>query len=99
MLEKFEYKTVSAECGEAWDALVELELKRLGEEGWEVFHVTERRTSLVATVHLKAYLKRRAIPVDFVVIKGVEVTGDPLRDAMQSSIAAQIEGGGYPRVD
>jgi len=79
MPDKFEYMTVSAECGEAWDALIEIELKRLGEQGWEVFHVTERKTSLVATVHLKAYLKRRVIPVDVFVING---NAEPIKDAM-----------------
>lgn len=96
MVEKWEYMTVDAECGEAWDALVELELKQLGEQGWEVFHVTERRTALVATVHLKAYLKRRVIPVDVFVING---NAEPIGDAMRASIAAQIEGGGSQRVD
>lgn len=96
MQEKFEYKTVSADCGEDWDDLVELELKQLGEQGWEVFHVTERKTALVSTVNLKAYLKRRVIPVDVFVING---NAEPIKDAMRASIAAQIEGGVNQRVD
>lgn len=95
--------TVSAECGEAWDALVELELKRLGGEGWEVFHVTERKTALVSTVHLKAYLKRRTFACDIIAYNGSVTTikqdCEATRNAMQSSIASQIEGGVHQRVD
>jgi hypothetical protein len=59
---KWEYRVEGCGVDMFWDALLELHLKELGEQGWEVFHVTERKSDSghPNEVHLKAYLKRQA---------------------------------------
>lgn len=94
MVEKWEYMTVGEDCGEYWDALTELNLKSLGEEGWEVFHVTERKSETPGMVFLKAYLKRRVIGAEIIAYNGTAIS-----HPMQTSIADQIEGGVHQRVD
>ena len=46
--------------GQYWDEFLELSLKRLGEEGWELLHITERRNHPFSQdVSLKGYFKRQ----------------------------------------
>jgi hypothetical protein len=76
------------DVGKYYDELFELWLKPAGDAGWELIHISERPGDTSDTLHLKAYFKRPAA-----VLKSTNTGG------MTSSIAAQIEGGGYPRTD
>ena len=85
----WEYKVVGCEVGKYYDELLEFRLKPAGEAGWELVHISERPGTNDEVKHLKAYFKRPAAHIESL---------QP-RDSMASSIAAQIEGGGYPRTD
>lgn len=47
------------DVGPHWDSFIELVCERLGREGWELVHVTERKRPDSEEVHLKGYFKRR----------------------------------------
>ena len=59
MNELWEYKVESVDVGRYNDAMLELHLRPLGDQGWEVVHITERKNWCRDGVHLKAYFKRR----------------------------------------
>lgn len=54
----WEYLVAECEAGRYWDAFYEMHLKHLGEQGWELVHVTERPVDN-EVVSLKGYFKRR----------------------------------------
>ena len=64
MIEAWEYTTAECTTGQYWDAFLELHLKRLGAEGWELVHVTERKDCGVGDVSLKGYFKRPVVPLE-----------------------------------
>ena len=60
MNELWEYKVEAVEVGRYYyDAMLELHLRPLGDQGWELVHITERKNFGSDDVHLKAYFKRR----------------------------------------
>jgi len=65
MSEKWEYRVEYCSVGKYYDYMLELYLKPLGDEGWELVHITEWPINLAdcaSDVHLKAYFKRRKQP-------------------------------------
>lgn len=63
---KWEYRSEGCDVGRYYDEFIELIAKRLGEEGWELIHITERKgpdPQYQETVHLKGYF-RRSVRVD-----------------------------------
>ena len=65
---QWEYKVEGVEVGKYYDSLLELYLKPLGADGWELVHITERKPPIMIAghtdeVHLKAYFKRPVFPV------------------------------------
>jgi hypothetical protein len=63
MADIWEYRCESATVGRYFDEMHEYFLKPLGEQGWEAFHVSERRShaSDDESRHLKVYFKRRIV--------------------------------------
>ena len=65
---KWEYKVKGVDVDKYYDVLLELYLKPLGSEGWELMHITERKPLATISghsdiVHLKAYFKRQVRPI------------------------------------
>ena len=60
MAELWEYKVESVDVGRYYDEMLEWCLKPLGDQGWELVHITARKNEEGRDdVHLKAYFKRR----------------------------------------
>ena len=57
---RWEYRVEGQIVGKYWDAMLELHLKPLGEQGWELVHISERPAVSDEDRHLKAYFKRPA---------------------------------------
>lgn len=55
--QQWEYCTATSEVGPYFDSLVELHLKPLGQQGWELIHIVQWPTEGNSVI-VKAYLKR-----------------------------------------